>query len=451
MNLSAVFLIALSPIVSFSADRLSIGLTATRTPIEAVSVPGTSPDPPVIAIVGGMAGQRDEIVAREVDRYAASRKRPYRLLAIGLANPDKVRLAFPPVGQAYKDNPESHYLWRWIAMQAPDFVLIASDEDYGLAAALARDSVAGVGRIPTRRVHPAPGMLSSLPKNIPRSEARVEMGRRLARTPRQVADELAVYYGHELDEAVYIPAMALIGRLRLGHEAEVARIVAPFVDGSKDSLAKATSSHLAGHLVFGELTERTKDARYIALVRKAADLGFTDTGEMKEAMPLHNEMSDSVFMGCPILAKAGKLTGDRRYFDLMLRHLQFMQKLCLRPDGIYRHSPLDQAAWGRGNAFPALGLALSLSDLPAGSGVFDDALRAYQSHMKALASFQDENGMWRQIVDLPGSYPEFSATAMIAIAMSRGIRSGWLDARSYQPLVDNAWRALKMRISADGQ
>src|SRR5439155_23211273 len=232
---------------------------------------------------------------------------------------------------------------------------------------------------------------------------------------------------------------------------EVERLAAPFVNGSRDSLAKATSSHLAGHLVFAELAERTKDARYIALVRKAADLGFTDAGVMKESMPLHNEMSDAVFMSCPILAKAGNLTHDRKYFDLMLRHLQFMQKLCLRPDGIYRHSPLDQAAWGRGNAFPALGLALSLSDLPAGSGVFDDALRAYQSHMKALASFQDENGMWRQIVDLPGSYPEFSATAMIAIAMSRGMRSGWLDARSYQPLVDNAWRALKMRISADGQ
>jgi rhamnogalacturonyl hydrolase YesR len=39
---------------------------------------------------------------------------------------------------------------------------------------------------------------------------------------------------------------------------------------------------------------------------------------------------------------------------------------------------------------------------------------------------------------------------MITLAMVRGIRSGWLEAR-YQPLVDRAWRALKIRISADGQ
>jgi unsaturated rhamnogalacturonyl hydrolase len=172
---------------------------------------------------------------------------------------------------------------------------------------------------------------------------------------------------------------------------------------------------------------------------------------MKDAMPLHNEMSDAVFMACPILAKAGKLTHERKYFELALRHLEFMQQLCLRPDGIYRHSPLDQAAWGRGNAFPALGLALTLSDLRPGDPAFVKILSSYRNHMKALAPFQDENGMWRQVVDLPGSYPEFSATAMIATAMLRGIRSGWLDAKQYQPRVDRAWSALRTRISADGR
>ena len=59
--------------------------------------------------------------------------------------------------------------------------------------------------------------------------------------------------------------------------------------------------------------------------------------------------------------------------------------------------------------------------------------------------------MWREVVDVTGSYPEFSATAMIALAMVRGIRSGWLDTTQYQPRVDRAWRALRMRIPADGR
>ncbi len=450
MKLPALLWILTMPAILPGADRMVVGLTRGRTAIEAISVAATAADASVVLIAGGLDGQTSALVTGEVNRYAALKKRPYRLLAIAQANPDKAQLIFPPAGRAYRDNPESHYLWRWIGMQAPDLVLLAGPEDFGLSEALSRNAVAGVGRIPARRVE-ASSVLSSVPKRVSKSEARLEIERRLARTPHQIAEQLAEYYGHEFNEPVYIPAMALIGRLRLGSITDVERLVSPFADGSKDALLNATSSHLAGHLVFAELAERTGDARYIALVRKAADLGFTDSGAMKDAMPLHNEMSDAVFMGCPLLVKAGKLTHEGKYFDLALRHLEFMQKLCLRPDGIYRHSPLDQAAWARGNAFPALGLALTLSDLPRNDPAFDKMLGSYRSHMQALAPFQDENGMWRQVVDLPGSYPEFSATAMIAVAMLRGIRSGWLDAAQYQPRFDRAWRGLRTRISADGR
>lgn len=452
----ALVLTSTVPAMLLAADRMVVGLTRTRSSIEAVSVAATEAGSPVLLIIGGLDGRADPVVTREVNRYAALKKRRYRLLAIEKANPDAAQLTFPPAGRAYRDNPESHYLWRWIGMEAPDLVLVVGQkdvgrQDFGLAEALSGNTVAGVGRIPAYRVEAGRALESAVPKRLAKSEARIEIENRLGRTPRQVAEQLATYYGHEFSEPVYIPAMALIGRLRLGNTADVERLVAPFADGSKDALAKATSSHLAGHLVFAELAERTGDARYTALVRKAADLGFTDQGVMKGAMPLHNEMSDAVFMACPILAKAGKLTHERKYFELALHHLEFIQKLCLRPDGIYRHSPLDQTAWGRGNAFPALGLALTLSDLPRSDPAFQKILSAYRSHMEALVRFQDDSGMWRQVIDLPGSYPEFSATAMITTAMLRSIRSGWLDAGQYQPRVDKAWRALRMRISADGR
>jgi rhamnogalacturonyl hydrolase YesR len=128
-----------------------------------------------------------------------------------------------------------------------------------------------------------------------------------------------------------------------------------------------------------------------------------------------------------------------------------MQKLCHRPDGLYRHSPLSEAAWGRGNAFPALGLAWTLSNFPSGRPEFNRMLRAFQDHMAALAPFQDANGMWREIIDQRGSYAEYSATAMIATAMLLGIQRGWLDSATYRPKVDLAWRAVLARTSADGR
>ncbi len=436
------------------AETWDVGLTGKGVVIEASAVPDLSAAIPTVLLVGGLAGADDTagIVGREVQAFEAikPKQRRFRLLAVAQANPDGASLSFPPAGIAYRENPESHALWRWIGIQAPDLVLIVGNQDFGLADALSHDVVAGVGRIPARLVPPQPGILRSL-KTIPRSDAHQEIERRLSRTPQQLAGELAQYYGHDFDQPAYIQAVALIGQLRLGHQAEVERLVAPFVDGSKDSLARPTSPTLAGQLVFSALAERTHDDRYVRLVRKTADLAFTPSGEMKESMPLHEEMSDSVFMACPILASAGKLTGETRYFDMAARHFYFMQKLCLRTDGLYRHSPLTEAAWGRGNAFPALGLAWALSDFPKDHPEYRRMVRAFQDHTAELARFQDSDGMWREVIDERGAYPEYSATAMIATAMLRGIERGWLDSASYQPRVDRAWRAILARTGADGR
>jgi rhamnogalacturonyl hydrolase YesR len=40
---------------------------------------------------------------------------------------------------------------------------------------------------------------------------------------------------------------------------------------------------------------------------------------------------------------------------------------------------------------------------------------------------------------------------MIATAMLRGIRKGWLDAATYQPIVDRAWQAILLRTASDGR
>jgi len=46
--------------------------------------------------------------------------------------------------------------------------------------------------------------------------------------------------------------------------------------------------------------------------------------------------------------------------------------------------------------------------------------------------------------------PRELTTAMIATAMLRGIRNGWLDARTYQPIVDRAWHAILARVGPGG-
>lgn len=443
-----------------AAERIEVGLSARGTLIEAFGVEGPSDKSPVVVLIGGLEGDGPSTAAvrkrlQEHERTPA-RQRAFSLIALPLANPDASPLQFPPSGTAYREHVESHALWRWIGTRAPDLVIIAGESDSGLADALSNNAVAEVGRVPARLVPPSAPLLegatsaSGVGPVIAPSEAHREMDRRRARTPQALAEELGRYYGRDFDMPWYIQAIALAARAQFGDVEDVKRLVEPYVDGRKDSLARPNSLVLAGHLIFTELARLTKDPRYVQRVRAAADLGFTSDGQMKESMPFHQTYSDSVFMGTIVAADAGALTGERRYFDMAARHVDFMQKIVLRPDGLYRHHAQTNAAWGRGNAFPAIGLALALSEFPEDHPAHAHLLQSFQAHMATLARYQTADGMWRNVIDHPGAYREYSATAMIGFAMLRGIHKGWLPAAEYQPRVDRAWRAILERTGRDG-
>jgi rhamnogalacturonyl hydrolase YesR len=439
--------------VALAGERWTIGLSTSGASIEAVAIAGRSDSSPIVLLVGGL--ERSDQSSNAVDHEAAAfeqvpqNQRAFQLIAIARANPDAQPLQFPPSGVAYREHVESHVLWRWIGTHAPDLVLVVGP-DPGVVAALSQNVVLDVGETPARRVDASPPILESLTERITFSSAHQEIDRRLARSPRALAEELARVYRQQFTQPNYIAAMALVSRLRLGAKDDVARVLAPYLDGVQDSFARPSQSSLAAHLLFFEYARRTGDDRAKALVLRAAAGGFAENGESREFMPLHGGWSDSLFMDVPILAMAGALTGERRYFDMAARHVAFMQQIVLRPDGLYRHQASTDAAWGRGNAFPALGLALTLSEFPPAHADYPRLLASYRAHMAALARFQDENGMWRNVIDRPGAYPEYSATAMIATAMLRGIRNGWLDRGVYEPLVDKAWKAILARTGADG-
>ena len=438
-----------------AAERWSIGLTANDAPIEAIVVDGASSSLPTVVLIGGLQGpdMTVDAVTREAAAFESlpQSRRGFRLIALPLANPERRPLQFPPTGTAYKDNAESHVLWRWIGIHAPDLVVIAGESGAGLADALSQTAAGFVGKIPSVVVAAQAGMLQSLHSTIAPSEAHLEINRRRSRSPRQLAEELGEIYGRDFAQPTYILAMALIAQLRLGNTSDVLRAVEPYLGGSRDSFATPSQSSLAAHILFYEIARRTQDERAAKLVVRAANNGFAEDGSLREFMPLHGGWSDSVFMDIPILVKAGALTGDRKYFDMAARHFFFMQKIVGRPDGLYRHQASSDAAWGRGNGFPALGMALTLTDFPKDHPDHPAMLAAFQKHMKALAALQDENGMFREVVDYPGAYPEYSGTSMIATAMMRGVRKGWLEGSVYQPIVDRAWQAILIRTASDGR
>jgi rhamnogalacturonyl hydrolase YesR len=326
--------------------------------------------------------------------------------------------SFPPQGKAYRENAAAHRLWRRIHMEAPDLLVLPSGQDFGLQS---------IG-IP---------IVKSAPKSAPPSALHTLQSQRMAQPPQAWSSQLAGQYGQALKEMVYTLSFSVWGRLRAGQTEAVKPILEPFLDGRINSLAKPTASHFSGHLTLAAFHEITGDPRAKIRVLAAANIA--------RETPMDNEMSDAVFMVCPLLAKAARFAGDKTYAEAALAHFEKMRKLCLRPDGLYRHSPLDEAAWGRGNAFPLLGLALTLSDLPNPT-----LLEAYVQHANSLLSHQTPGGCWRQVIDKPEAWEEFTATAMIGWALRRGLTRQWIKGKKYQAAVTSAWQAIQRRTLADG-
>lgn len=399
------------------------------------------------------------------------------------------------------DQISQKYLWRSLGWLAPDLVIVWKEgaeakiglpksasnelrtacnkfyltvydlEETHLASALtsAKVTPANLGHIPAIEftcseelfADVAHAVLNHLAtEKIPQiSPAHAELIDRRYRTPLELAKQLDAVYGHHLNRVTYQPALSLIARLNLddllgekSRHTEVEKLVAEYVSGEKPTLGKSPSGSVtAGHLIFVELAHRVDKAKYTPLVKQATDQIFQKDGTPLPVMPAHHEMSDTVFMGGPILAAAGHLTGDDRYYDLCLKHIRFMQNLCLRDDGIYRHSPLDEAAWGRGNGFPALGLALVLSEIPEEHPVHQELLQDFQKHLKSLRDHQDPTGMWHQVIDKPGSYREMTSTCMITFAILRGLRNDWLEPVEFAPILERSIPAIISRISPEGE
>src|SRR4029434_6499515 len=115
-----------------AAERRVIGLSQKGTRVEAIIVEGESQKAPVVVLVGGLegSGTSSRAVEREAQRYEATSqiRRTFKLIAIPQPNPESNRLQLPPQGIAYRENVESHVLWRWIGSHTPDLTIVVGED-----------------------------------------------------------------------------------------------------------------------------------------------------------------------------------------------------------------------------------------------------------------------------------------------------------------------------------
>ncbi len=289
--------------------------------------------------------------------------------------------------------------------------------------------------------------------------------------PIDVALSLAVHYGHNLERPVmYTQGVALSGRLRLHEllpenldatEAGMISIAAQFIaDPQRIFGADDGTANYAGLCWADELATSTGDDSYVELLCFAAD----KFGPSLDEGPLDPDIRvEDFFFASTMLGRAFKATDDSRYIDLLAEFL-LSSTGTLQPDGLWWHCKASPYYWGRGNAFAALGFAEALTYLPADHPSRPVLLRTHIRHLEGLAKYQDSSGIWRQVINMPETYLEHSATTMIGYSIARGLRLGWLPGVNQpevgQPevaqqvgwrlVLDRAWDAASRRVGDNG-
>ena len=400
---------------------------------------------------------------------------------------------YPPADAFYDDpqNPERRYLWRWIGLQAPDVVIElrsgpavrweASDITSSLATALQATPFMDTDQLPAALATGTPNELGVIPglclttpsdalaaqlerlwsvlatpASVPAAPARRALDTRRVRTPLQIARTLARTYGYTLDPVVYTQGMAISGRLQL-HRLDptspnpvddLTQLAEPFVSSIKPPLDdNAGTSTLAGFVWGIDLANASGDQRYADLLIQMANRyqPGAEGGAPPPSDPTFR--TEDMAMNSMLLGRAYEHTGEGHYLELMTSFL--LNANIQQEDGFFWHCRTAPYYWGRGNGFAALGYCEALSYLPHDHPDRGSLLAIHQRHIEAMLTCQHASGMLREVLNVPGSYQEFTVTCMLAYAIARGMRRGWFDSR-YQAALELAWQGITERIDDTG-
>ncbi|MBD0401739.1 glycoside hydrolase family 105 protein [Flammeovirga sp. EKP202] len=166
---------------------------------------------------------------------------------------------------------------------------------------------------------------------------------------------------------------------------------------------------------------------------------------------------DDLYMITPYWCRKAKLTGDdiwlNRAIDESLHYhdylwnneTQLMKCLWLQDrGGTYGHY------WGRGNGWYIMALTDLIEFIPIDHPKRKLILENYTSFIKGIIKYQDEDGLWHQLLDHPDSFSESSCSGMFTYCILKGVNEGWLDLelKSYGI---NGWKGLLTKVNSDFQ
>ena len=178
---------------------------------------------------------------------------------------------------------------------------------------------------------------------------------------------------------------------------------------------------------------------------------------------------DALFMGPPVLVKAGLIENQPKYltfsdtlYQQTYKRLFNHQEHLFSRDASYlwnaagegkKESNGQRIFWSRGNGWVMGGLVQILQELPANHPTRAFYVGVFKEMSARLMQMQQPDGLWRSSLLDPAAYPggETSGSGFDTYAMAWGINNGLLDRATYLPAVQKAWVALNKVVSPEGR
>jgi len=168
--------------------------------------------------------------------------------------------------------------------------------------------------------------------------------------------------------------------------------------------------------------------------------------------------ADDLYMSVPFLARMGKFANYPTYWDDAAHQIsKFTDYLWNEDKELYYHcyySDLKRngvAHWGRCNGWVMMAQVHLLDVVPENYPHRAALIKNLERQILGIAKYQNEEGLWHQILDKNDSYTESSCTAMFTYSIARAVNAGWIDGR-YGSIALAGWDGLKNhKITLDGQ
>lgn len=250
------------------------------------------------------------------------------------------------------------------------------------------------------------------------------------------------------------------------YEAKVRELAGEFISGERTGYGSFVSYSTGGNFL-AELAARGWDIAK-ETVKETAEKMWEEQPRNAQGLmvpPWCEASRNPLFIDCvlavtPYFLYAGLAENRQEYIDYSAyMTLKTFEELRDKESGLVHQAravmwmeagKITSDCWSRGNGWGAMALASLMKDYPRTNPQWPRIEALAADFFRAVARYQDKDGLWHQEMTWEDSYPEVSGSGLLLYGIGRAIESGVLPRKEFLPVFKKGLEGLLLYVDSDG-